>query len=350
MSRHEPVDIPAYYMGTDPINRALTLELDIDTENLSNSAIENRVAVALGADVIFERPTFVPSELSSVGGFRTAEVHAQIHGEKGVVSSHAPRVPLSDIKEPGAIHEVACWPNPDSFDYRIPESDLDMCRSHGVVDRGNGAIFLSAVGLRGMEQFMMDMALNPELCHEILGKITEYFRTRIRRFLESSGDAIDVVDIGDDVAGQSGMLFSLEMWRDFIKPYVEILVGEIHRFGKRALFFGCGGFREIIPDFIDIGIDCAGRMQTEATGNNLTELKRDFGEEICIWGGLDAQHVLIEGNREEATAHTKAVLAAGSANGGAAGFIAGPTHTFTEDTPIENILAVYEEIGVYKNI
>jgi uroporphyrinogen-III decarboxylase len=79
-------------------------------------------------------------------------------------------------------------------------------------------------------------------------------------------------------------------------------------------------------------------MQTEAAGNDLAGLKADFGDRLCIWGALDAQHALIEGGTKVSVEHTRRALAAA----GPTGFVAGPTHTFTEDTPIDNIQAVYK--------
>jgi uroporphyrinogen decarboxylase len=325
---------PCFYMGTPGINTALGERFGVDGTR------ENAVAAALGADVMFVRPSLRKDLPGAIGGFRTAEVHAKIHQEDCHESVVVPRGPLADVEYPSEIHNVDCWPSADSFSYTNDQADLKLSQSRGVVARGNGAIFLSAVGLRGMERFMMDMALEPAMCHEILAAITAFFKEKLARFLEASGENVDIVDIGDDIAGQSGMLFSLDMWRQFIKPYVSELIDVAKSYGKKVLFFGCGGFRDVIPDMIDMRIDCAGRMQTEADGNDFGGLVRDFGTRICIWGALDAQHTLIEGTAGEASEHTRAVLEAGRN----VGLVAGPTHTFTEDTPIDNIIAVYETI------
>ena len=329
---------PSYYMGTKAINQLLAQKLGIPAVDLD---LENRVGIALGVDAVFIRPAFAPEADGAISGFRTAEIHAKIHKEDGHESIEIPRAPLSEINDPEEISEIDCWPDPDAFCYTIPEEVQRYCLSHGVVARGNNAMFLSAAGLRGMEQCMMDMALSPEMMHAILDRITSFHEARIERFLDESGDYIDVVDIGDDVAGQTGMLFSLEMWREFLKPYMLRLTTAIKRHGKKTLFFGCGGFRDIIPDLIEMGVECAGRMQTEAAGNDFAGLKADFGERICIWGALDAQHALIEGNVESCVSHTKNILSTADTGG----FIAGPTHTFTEDTPVGNILAVYKTLS-----
>ena len=323
-----------FYFGTEEVNAALGRRLSV-------RPFDNLIGAALGADVIFVRPRFTPEFSGEPGGFRTAEIHARIHREDGYEAIEVPKGPLADLEDPDQIHDIDCWPKSESFIYAIEGDDSTLASTHFVVARGNNSMFLSAAGLRGMEQFMMDMALKPEMCHAILRKITDYNLHRIKKFLDKCGDLIDVVDIGDDVAGQSGMLFSVDMWKEYFKPYVAELVGEIKEHGNRVLFFGCGGFRDIIPDFIEMGVDCAGRMQTEAVGNSLSGLKSDFGCSLCIWGALDAQHALIEGGKADAATHTREVMSIGGAGGR---FVAGPTHTFTKDTPVENILAVYSTL------
>ncbi|MDD5596987.1 MAG: uroporphyrinogen decarboxylase family protein, partial [Victivallaceae bacterium] len=107
-------------------------------------------------------------------------------------------------------------------------------------------------------------------------------------------------------------------------------------------FHGCGGFSVLYPDFIEMGITCTGRLQTEAKGNNFAELKAEFGKDLCLWGAIDGQHILVEGTPEEVKAHVRTLL---TNNYDGTGFVAGPTHSFTEDTPIENVLAVYEALN-----
>jgi len=98
----------------------------------------------------------------------------------------------------------------------------------------------------------------------------------------------------------------------------------------------------LFPDFIDMGIECVGRLQTEAKGNDFREVKREFGRDLCLWGAVDGQHVVIEGSQEEVREHVKRLLDIGAEG---SGFIAGPTHSFTEDTPVENVIAVYKVLG-----
>ncbi len=169
----ERVDkLPSFYMGTGEINARLASRLGVATDSVG---LENRIGITLGAEVIFVRPLFSPRLDGAIGGFRKAEIHARIHEENGHKEITVPRGPLADLENVEQLPHIDCWPDPDSFAYSIGEDGRDYCLTHGVVARGNGALFLSAAALRGMEQSMTDMVLNAEMCHAILDRISALY-------------------------------------------------------------------------------------------------------------------------------------------------------------------------------
>lgn len=64
-------------------------------------------------------------------------------------------------------------------------------------------------------------------------------------------------------------------------------------------------------------------------------------EKLCLWGAVDGQHAVIEKSADEVRQYVKNLVKVGAPEGG---FVAGPTHSFTEDTPVENVIAVYETL------
>ena len=95
-------------------------------------------------------------------------------------------------------------------------------------------------------------------------------------------------------------------------------------------------------DFIEMGITCTGRLQTEAKGNNFASIKKEFGKDLCLWGAIDCQHILIENDPDEVKEHIKELI---KNNYDGTGFIAGPTHSFTADVPTDNVLAIYKALS-----
>jgi uroporphyrinogen decarboxylase len=110
------------------------------------------------------------------------------------------------------------WPSADWFDYEtlaaIAAADSDHC-----LMVANGNIFESSWYMRGMEQMFIDLALNPELAHAIFERVMMFFCDYFDRMLSACKGRIDLAFTADDIGGQNGLLMSLPMWEESIKPY-----------------------------------------------------------------------------------------------------------------------------------
>ena len=330
--KHQEVDrTPCFYLGTGKINNGVAEHLNLNTSN------EELILQRLSVDVRFTQPRLISVSGEDRYGFSFGDVHRKIYGEPGAEDSEE-RYPLEDAETVDDLDSWR-WPDPDWFDYELPKALVQSWQDKSVVAYDMGIILLFAMGLRGMEQIMVDMAGDPEMAHAIFARITDYNAERIRRFLETNRGVVDIVGIGDDIAGQTGLFFSVDMWREFFKPQVQRLVDVCRDYDVIPYFHGCGGFRDLYQDFIAMGISCTGRLQTEAKGNDFKEIKDAYGADLCLWGAVDGQHVVIEESEDNVRAHVEELVKTGAKE---SGFVAGPTHSFTEDTPVDNVLAVYD--------
>lgn len=335
---HNEVDrVPVFYLGTPLITKNLCRMLELPEE-------EEALLKRMDVDVRFFHPRFIPGP----GRFQLSmgAVHSRIYRHGGAVGPADEYFPLQKYS---SVDEIEAWncPNPDWYDYTINKEYRDVCKEKACVAYDMGIIFLYAMGLRGMEEIMLDMAGNPEMAEAIFRKIAEWNLERTRRFLEVNQGFFDILGLGDDIAGQNGMFFSVKMWRRFLKPHIQKMVNLCHQYNVFPYFHGCGGFRALFPDFIEMGISAVGRLQTEAIGNNFEEIKREFGERLCLWGAIDGQHIMIEEDSEGVKEHVNSLLRIGTPG---SGFVAGPTHSFTDDTPVENILLVYQLLTKFDKI
>lgn len=200
--------------------------------------------------------------------------------------------------------------------------------------------YFTGTEMRGMERFLMDLAYNPEFAARLIDKITGYIYPSLERLCDEAADAFDIFYIADDFCTASGPLISPGMFRELIKPYLRRMAGIVHARGKRMLLHTCGSVRALLPDIIDAGVDILEPIQTSAAGMAVEGLKADFGERLTFYGSIDLINVLSKGTPAEVRAevlHNFRVLGAGG------GFIVGPGHTYIQpDTPLENILAMYE--------
>ncbi len=257
--------------------------------------------------------------------------------------------PLADASTVADV-EAHPWPDPDWFDYDGLRPVCKALSEYALVVRDPGpyatCVLRMAMFLRGMEQFMIDLVRNPELAQAILTRVEKFYLEFDRRIFEVVGDLTDIYFIADDVGLQNGLMISPRMFRQFIRPSLQRFIAQAKEHGQKIMYHTCGAVRALIPDFIAIGVDILNPVQTSAVGMSPAELKRDFGDALCFHGGLDVQTVLSQGTPAQVRAE---VVRLCQILGKGGGFILAPTNNIMPETPIENIVTLYEaaqEVGV----
>jgi uroporphyrinogen decarboxylase len=192
--------------------------------------------------------------------------------------------------------------------------------------------------LRGMEKFMMDLALNPDLAQAIIARVEGFYLELDRRILEAVGDLTDIYFIADDVGVQDKLMISPRMFRQFVRPSLQRFIAQAKAHRQRVMYHTCGAVRPLIPDFIEMGVDILNPIQVSAKGMEPSGLKRDFGDALCFHGALDIQTVLSQGTPDQVRAE---VVRLCRVLGQGGGFILTPTNNVMLETPLENILALY---------
>ncbi len=203
--------------------------------------------------------------------------------------------------------------------------------------------------LRGYEQFLVDLAIDPALAETMLDKNLELAIRHWDAYLAEVGPFVDVVAQGDDLGMQTGPIISPRMYRKYIKPRHKQLFDFIHsRTQAKVFLHSCGSVYRLIPDLIEIGVEILSPVQFSAADMNLAGLKREFGSALTFWGGgVDTQQVLPRGSLAEIREQVRRnidILAPGG------GFVFVPVHNIQADISPERIQAVYDtahEAGSY---
>lgn len=257
---------------------------------------------------------------------------------KHVVES--PLEPMTDVAE---IEGYGHWPSADWWDYTTLTGDCLQHSGYAIVNAGDRldrtAQFKPMMYLRGSEQAYIDLVENPGIADAILEQIRSYFMEYNRRVFEHAAPHIDIFMMGDDFGSQNGPFVPPSMWRRFFKPGFKAYIELAHEFGIKVMHHTCGSVRELIPDFIECGLDILQSIQPKARNMDLAELKREFGRDLCFHGGVDIQELLPRGKPEAIRQDVKRLMEAGSTGGG---YILCTAHNILPDVPIENILALYE--------
>lgn len=220
---------------------------------------------------------------------------------------------------------------------------------YAVVSGISGVVYEMCWYMRGLERWFMDMIEQPEFCEALLDQTLEFWLNWFRLFLDEVGDVVDVIMVGDDLAGQTGPLFRPDFYRRVVKPRQKQLVQYIHsRTPAKVWYHTCGACMTYIPDLIDNGVQILNPVQISATGMEPRWLKEKFGKEMVFWGGsIDAQRVLPRSSPEEIRRQVGENLRAFKPGGG---YVFNNCHNIQAGVPAENIVALYDaayEFGFY---
>lgn len=220
---------------------------------------------------------------------------------------------------------------------------------YAVVSGISGVVYETCWYLRGLETWFMDMVSQPEFCAALLDQTLKFWLDWFRLFLDEVGDLVDVIMIGDDLAGQTGPLFRPAVYRELVKPRQQRLAQYIRsRTEAKIWYHTCGACTEYIPDLMENGVDILNPVQISAAGMEPSRLKARFGEQLVFWGGaIDAQHVLPSATPEKIRDDVRRNLEAFMPGGG---YVFNNVHNIQAGVPPENVLALYDaayEFGFY---
>ncbi len=196
--------------------------------------------------------------------------------------------------------------------------------------------------LRGLDQWLMDVAADPEFAHALLRKVTDLSIDWANTYLAAVGPYIDLITFSDDLGTQNGPLFSPKMYREMIKPYQAELFQAIKRRTKAKIFMhSCGDIYPLIGDLIEIGVDVLNPVQVSTVGMaDTARLKREFGRHISFCGGIDTHRVLPRGTTSDVRAEVRRRIRDLAPGGG---YILSAVHCIQPDVPPENVVAMFDE-------
>jgi uroporphyrinogen decarboxylase len=251
--------------------------------------------------------------------------------------------PLADA----TIQDLDEYPFPDGGDRGRFEGLRDRALSirnetpYAVIGGISGVVYEICWYMRGLARWFIDMLEQPAFCEALLDKTLQFWLDWFDVFLDEVGDVVDVIMIGDDIAGQNGPLFNPEFYRRVVKPRQKRLVQFIKsRTAAKIWYHTCGACRSFIPDLLDNGVDILNPVQISAADMDPAELKAQFGDRITFWGGgIDAQHVLATADPETVRRHVRRNVEAFKPGGG---YVFNNVHNIQAGVPPENVLAMYD--------
>lgn len=239
--------------------------------------------------------------------------------------------------------ENYAWPEPDWLDVRgIREAATRYQGRYAILGGEWSPFWHDAIDLVGMDGLLYRMYDDPEFVDRLLSHVVDFYAEVNRRTFEATGGAIDIFFMGNDFGSQKGPLIGEGLFRRFLVPPLRRLTELSHDYHLKTMLHSCGGFAQLIPAMIEAGIDGIQAIQPSCTGMNPATLKSAYGRKLVFNGCIDSQHVLIAGTPCSIRRSVQAIIDIMKPGGG---FIASASHnSILEETPVENVLAMFEAI------
>ncbi len=218
---------------------------------------------------------------------------------------------------------------------------------YALISGITGVVFEICWYMRGFENLYMDMIEQPKYVEKLLEHTLQYWTDYLDVFLDEVGGCLHILSVGDDLAMQTGPLFSPKLYQKLVKPYHKALYDFIHKkTGAKLWYHSCGSLNKLIPDLIDNGIDILNPVQINATDMDPAALKEKYGKELVFWGGgIDSQKVFSRGTPQEVDEQVKQLMEIFKPGGG---YVFNTVHNTQADVPMENIIALWDAAKKYR--
>ena len=200
-------------------------------------------------------------------------------------------------------------------------------------------------GIRDIEEWYISTISRKEYIKEVFAGQAEIALKNLKLFYQAVGDRVHVVYLdGADLAAQNTLFCSPQTYKELYLPFSKNLNDWIHTNTKwKTMKHCCGACEPLIDGFIEAGFDILNPVQTSAKGMDPQHLVDKFGGKIVFWGGgVDTQEILPFGTPDEVRRQITRRVRIFSQKGG---FVFNTIHNIQCNTPIENVLAMFEALG-----
>ena len=221
---------------------------------------------------------------------------------------------------------------PEVTDAHIPEvPEVDSFRTVYVT-----GILEACFALRGVEEILSDIMLHRPFVEELLERLVQISLQEVDLV---AGMPIDAVGVADDLAYQNSLFISLHDIRKLLKPIYGRIFERIKSHDKMVHVHCDGRVHDLIPDWIDIGMDIYNPVQPEC--NDIAWIKREFGKHLRFLGGVGSQGTLVFGTPDEVRSEVNDRI---KVLGKGGGYILSHCKALRPETPVENVIAFIDAV------
>lgn len=238
-------------------------------------------------------------------------------------------------------------PNADDFDY---DAALEQAKSYG----GQYGLYVGGPGLpdvlnsngriMGVEDVLVHIMLDDEAAMNFIRRRAQFQLKMTERLIDKCKDHLDFVWLGEDLGTQIGPMISLELYRKQIKPIHKMFVDLATSYHLPTIIHTCGSSSWAYEDFIEMGVRGVDTLQPEAFNMSPAYLAEKFGGRLNFRGCISTAGPLAYGTAEETEKVCKETL---DIMMKVRGYHFAPTHAIQDNTPVENVVAMYNAAHKY---
>lgn len=149
----------------------------------------------------------------------------------------------------------------------------------------------------GTERMLMAMVIDPEWCADMFNHALSV-NLALLDMIWDAGYTFDCLRYPDYLGYRNGIFFDLDTYREVVKPAHKRSCDWAHQHGIKVMLHSCGNIMELIPDLIDAGFDALNPLETKA-GMDVIEIKKQYGAELILEGGIDVRKMTQSDQIEE---------------------------------------------------
>ena len=335
-AHQEPDRVPINYLSNPGIDRRLKMHYGLDAGD--SEGLNQR----LGVDFRRINAPYIGPKLHADVPERQVDmwgIHRRwIEHESGGYWDYCD-FPLKDA----GLELIESWPmpSPDDFDY---ESVAQQCRQYKdyccmAGNPGVGDIINSTGMIRTMEQVLVDLMLDDEVCLRYIDRKNAVQLEIMERTLAAGGGGIDLLWLGEDLGTQRGPMISPELFRRHLRPRHQHFVDLARACKIPVMLHSCGSSSWAFDDFIEMGVGIIDTLQPEVKDMAPAYLKERYGEKLAFHGCISTAGPVAYGTAAETAENVRQTLETMMPGGG---YALAPTHHLQDNSPTENVVALYE--------
>jgi uroporphyrinogen decarboxylase len=343
----KPTDHPPLYISMVPqLAKRLSDHLGVPYEQPVSSLLGSRISfndmlAGLGVDAIGVAACF-PDDNQPV--LREDGITVNEWGMGTISTGLYDEFAIFPLAHAQSIEDIENYPfpvvdAPGRFRH-AQETIAKYGKDFGIIGDLECAIYETAWYLVGLEKFLMDMMLEEPYVEPLLDKITDISTKTGLRLIECG---VDMIWAGDDFGTQEGLMLSPELFEKYFAPRIDKMFKAFKAANPdiKIAWHTCGSVVPIIPKFIDLGLDFLNPLQPLAKDMNAEYISKHFGGKINFFGAICVQDLLPNGTPDKIKSEVKRIA---GLLGKESSYIIAPAHNIQDDTPVENVLALFEAV------